>query len=340
MRYPKFINKGDKITLIAPSFGATTEPYNKRVKRAINKFEKLGYKIEVGENVYKADLPYLSSTPQLIAKEFMENYLASDSKMLLSVGGGELQCESLPYIDFDLLRNAEPKWFNGFSDNTNYTFLVTTLLDTASIYGHCAGAFGMYNWHQSIMDDYLLFSGEKLTVKGYPNFQIRSTKYQKEHPLSGYHLTEKKVITPIGDNCSKFSGRLLGGCLDILIMLCGTKYDKVKEFIYKYYEDGIIWFLEACDLSPVALKRALFQLKEAGWFENCKGFLIGRGANSYNKEDFGINHLNALDIIKDLNVPILADIDLGHLAPTMPLICGAYANVSFKDELIIEMLLK
>ena len=38
----------------------------------------------------------------------------------------------------------------------------------------------------------------------------------------------------------KFSGRLLGGCLDILTLFPGTKFDKVSEFIDKYQNDGII----------------------------------------------------------------------------------------------------
>ena len=128
------------------------------------------------------------------------------------------------------------------------------------------------------------------------------------------------------------SGRLLGGCLDILILLCGTKYDKVKEFNEKYKNDGVIWFLEACDLTSLAYRRAIFQLREASWFENAKGFIIGRPARAFRDEAFGIDHYNALDILKDLNVPILMDCDLGHLPPSMPFICGAYAHVTYIDN--------
>ena len=32
-------------------------------------------------------------------------------------------------------------------------------------------------------------------------------------------------------------GRLIGGCADILTLLCGTKYDKVSEFAKKYEKD-------------------------------------------------------------------------------------------------------
>ena len=341
MRYPKFIKPGDSIMFVAPSFGATTYPYSTRVKWAKRFFEQQGFNVLVGENVNKSELPYLSNTPEEIGKEFMEGYLNSEISLLLSVGGGEMQFETLPYIDFELLNQSEPKWFNGFSDNTNYSFLLTTLSDTASIYGHCAGAFGMRKLDQSIMDDYLVMTGEKLVLTGYPKFQLRSGAYQKKHPLSGYNLKMDKVITSLFGNEEHFSGRLLGGCLDILSLICGTKYDKVKEFNDKYREDGVIWFLEACDLNPQSIRRVLLQLKMAGWFDTTKGFLIGRSAAAFNMEEFGLNRFNAIEVLKDLNVPILVDVDLGHLPPTMPLITGSFGIVDYKDnDLKIEMLLK
>jgi muramoyltetrapeptide carboxypeptidase LdcA involved in peptidoglycan recycling len=199
----------------------------------------------------------------------------------------------------------------------------------------------MHNLDQSILDDYLLMTGEKLVVKGYSKFQLRSSAYQKTHPLSGYNLKMDKVITSVYNNEEHFEGRLLGGCLDILSLICGTKYDKVKEFNGKYKEDGVIWFLEACDLSPQGIRRTLLQLKMAGWFDTAKGFLIGRCANAYTKEEFGLNRINAIDVLKDLNVPVLIDVDLGHLPPTMPLITGSVGVVDYKDNyLTIKMLLK
>lgn len=341
MRYPQFIKKGDDITFVATSFGATQEPYKTRVIKAKRKFEKLGYNVTIASNVTKEDLGYLATDPSCMANEFMDYYLNSDSKLLLSVGGGEMQFETLKYLDFDKMKNVEPKWFDGFSDNTNYSFLFPTLMDVAAIYGHCAGSFGMYNWHQSILDDYNILIGENLEVKGYGKFQLRSSLYNRKHPLSGYNLKHETVITSYPKDELQFEGRLLGGCLDILSLLCGTKYDKVKEFNNKYAEDGIIWFIEACDLKAVGIRRVLIQLRDAGWFDNAKGFLIGRSAKAFKDEDFGLDRISACDVIKELNVPILIDVDLGHLPPSMPIVCGAYGKVSYSDnELKIKMELK
>jgi muramoyltetrapeptide carboxypeptidase LdcA involved in peptidoglycan recycling len=280
MRYPKFIKPNDNICFIAPSFGATTYPYNCRVKWSKRFFEKNGYNVIIGDNVNKAELPYLSNAPELIGCEFMEMYKNPNVSLLLSVGGGEMQFETLPYIDFEEIKNLEPKWFNGFSDNTNYSFLLTTISDVASIYGHCAGSFGMRNLDQSILDDFNIMRGENLTLKGYPKFQLKSSAYQKTHPLSGYNLKMDKVITSIFNNEEHFEGRMLGGCLDILSLICGTKFDKVKEFNEKYSSDGVVWFLEACDLNLLSFIRSIWQLEHAGWFKHCKGIILGRPIHS------------------------------------------------------------
>ena len=103
MRYPEFLKENDKISFVATSFGATLEPYKTRVLKAKRKFEKMGYKVDILSNVNKEDLGYLATHPRDMAKEFMNEYINGDSKLLLSVGGGEMQFETLSYLDFDKL---------------------------------------------------------------------------------------------------------------------------------------------------------------------------------------------------------------------------------------------
>ena len=340
MKYPKFIKQGDTICFIAPSFGAATDPYQKQVVYSKRKFNKLGYNVKLGPNAFSFELPYLSNVPDKVGQEFMDAYLDSENKALISVGGGEFECLGLDYLDYNKLKEADPKWFMGFSDNTNHCFTLLTLADTASIYGCCAGQFAMYNWDKSIKDAYDLLTGTNLKLTGYPKYQIRHTAYQKNHPLAPYHLTEDKVLTLYPENEMHFEGRLIGGCLDILLLLCGTKYDHVKEFIERYKEDGFIWFLEACDLNSLAYKRAFWQLKNAGWFKYVKGFLIGRPQAAFKDDIFEVTRFSILDDLKEFNVPVILDFDLGHIKPTMPLILGSYAKVDAKDndiEVLMEL---
>ena len=43
----------------------------------------------------------------------------------------------------------------------------------------------------------------------------------------------------------------------------------------------------------------------------------------------GLDHYHAVtDILKDFEVPIIMDMDIGHRPPMMPLVCGSYADIS------------
>ena len=136
-----------------------------------------------------------------------------------------------------------------------------------------------------------------------------------------------KIVNGSGDGTA-FSGRLIGGCLDCLSILAGTGFDRVKEFADRYAGDGLIWFLEACDLNPMGIRRALWQLDQAGWFRTAKGFLIGRPL-LFGEQILGMDQYNAVTgVLKKYGVPIVMDMDLGHLPPMIPLISGALAEVS------------
>ena len=348
MRYPNFLSENGTIGFIAPSFGCNIEPYQSAFKNALKTFQEKGYQTKLGPNCFEGSGIGISNTPEKCAQEFMDAWQDGDSDILISCGGGELMCEILPYVDFDKIKNTPAKWFEGYSDNTNLAFLLATICDTAAIYGPCAPAFGMEPWHASLEDAFSILTGDSackadtdggaisFTVRGFDLYEIESLK-DEEHPLVPYNVTQPVIRKRFLDHDTAFSGRLVGGCLDILCMLCGTKYDQVKAFNERYADDGVIWFLEACDLNVLSIRRAIWQLSEAGWFANAKGFLIGRPLNG--EALFGLDQYDAVTkILEKYNVPILMDLDIGHLPPMMPLIEGSMADVKMTgNDLSITM---
>lgn len=345
MRYPKFLPEGGTVGYLAPSFGCASEPYLSAFKNAMRKLEALGYRQVPGPNCFAEDGVGISSTPERCGQEVMDSFLSGKADCLISCGGGELMCEILPYVDFEKLAQAEPIWFMGYSDNTNLTFLLATLADTASVYGPCAGAFGMEPWHRSLYDALRILRGEGaesgILLEGYDKWERESLK-SEENPLAPYHTTEpRKLCCFLGRERTKeamaFEGRLLGGCMDCLVNLLGTRFDRTGEFVQRYKEDGIIWFLEACDLNVFAVRRAMWQMEEAGWLEHVRGFLFGRPRNGE-----PMMNLDAYDAVLEVagqkNVPVVMDMDLGHMPPMMPLVTGSMAQVAVKgNDIHIKM---
>lgn len=375
MRYPDFLAPNGTIGFVAPSFGCATEPYKSAFDNAQRKWKEAGYRLQLGPNCYAQEGIGISNTPDKCGAELTEYYCNTENDVIISCGGGELMCEILDYVDFGKIKRADPKWYMGFSDNTNMTFLLTTLCDTAAIYGPCAAAFGMEPWHQSIQDAMDLLTGKTLRFEGYDKWEKEWLK-DEEHPLLPYNVTELSVIKYVlpdgrtnieslkkqsdedasesggaqaasgnikhmGSEQIEMSGRLLGGCMDCLVNLLGTRYDNVCDFNERYKNDGILWFLESCDLNVMSIRRAMWQMEHAGWFEHCSGFVIGRPL-CYGQEMMGLDQYQAVyEIIRKYNVPVLMDVDIGHLSPMMPLINGSMAQVvSDGTNYSVEMALR
>lgn len=351
MRYPEFLSEKGTIGFVAPSFGCNIEPYRTAFGNARKKFQELGHGVDLGPNCYAGCGIGISNTPKACGEELTDYYCSEENEILISCGGGELMCETLEYTDFARIRKAKPKWYMGFSDNTNMTFLLATLCDTASVYGPCAPAFGMEPWHKSLVDAYRLLRGKQDTVCGYELWE-KEGKKNEEHPLEPYFVTEKRELrfalpTEEGQKLQNaepllkvhMEGRLIGGCVDCLVNLLGTKYDRTAEFAGRYKKDGILWFLEACDLNVMAIRRAVWQMKNAGWFSHVKGFLVGR-PYVHGQEMMGLDQYHAVcDLLAEYRVPVVMDVDLGHLPPMMPVICGSYAKVDIEgNDIAIQML--
>ena len=342
MKYPKFLPEKGAIGFVAPSFGCNIEPYKSAFLNAQKKFTELGHTLDLGPNCYEGSGIGISNTPQACGKELTDYYCSSENDVLISCGGGELMCETMEHVDVNRIKEAEPKWYLGYSDNTNMTFFLTTVCDTAAIYGPCAAAFGMEPWHESIQNTYDLLCGNKLNVSGYPLWEKESLK-DEDHPLVPYNVTEKKEIRMFGTKAAQvqLEGRLVGGCMDCLVNMLGTPFEDVAGFNERYKEDGIIWFLESCDLNVMAIRRAIWQMKNAGWFEHVKGFLIGRPL-CFGQEIMGLDQYRAvIELLEEYQVPILMDLDIGHLAPMMPMLSGAYAKINVQgNESMISYELK
>ena len=213
---------------------------------------------------------------------------------------------------------------------------------SAAVYGPCAGTFGMEPWHESLFDTMEVLTGKRTKLHSYPFWEKDDLK-DEGNPYVPYNTTEPlNLVLYTGaenpDVSLKMEGRLVGGCVDCLVNLLGTQFDYVNQFNEKYKEDGIIWFLECCDLNVMGIRRAMWQMKNAGWFQHVKGFLIGRPC-CIGEEMMGLDHYRAVtDILKDFEVPIIMDMDIGHRPPMMPLVCGSMAEVCVKgNDVTIDM---
>lgn len=326
MIYPKFLNDNDTIGITAPSKGVGNklESFDKSLNQ-INKY------FNILETKSVRSIGSVSNIPQIRGKEFNELLINKNIKLILCASGGDFCISSLEYIDFDLIKE-NIKWVEGYSDPTSILFYITTKYDIATIYGNNAGSFDQINLHNSLKYNLKL-------LKGNISKQEKYNYYEKEkiETLDGYNLTEPIIYQNINGNVDE-TGRIIGGCLDVLTNIIGTNYDYTNEFLEKYKKDGIIWYFDIFNLTVEDLYNKLYQFKYAGFFKYTKCILIGRilfknGFTEYTYEK----------VLKEVlpNIKIIYDFDIGHVPPKMTIINGSIVHiVSNENEAYIETFLR
>lgn len=316
MIFPAFLRPGDTVGITAPSAGV--DPADTEFDFSLSVLRAAGYRIRESADV-RTGLP-AGAPPQTRGRE-LNGLLRDDTvKAILCAAGGDFLIGMLPFADPEAFR-ANPKWIKGYSDPTGLLYYFTTKTDIATIYGLNAGGYAIDD--PSVAFDLALLGGAVLPQKSY-------ALYEGDRALRAgdrYALTEPVVWeTPCGPVDAR--GRLLGGCLDCLCDLFGTRFDGTEEFLSRYAGEGVIWYFDIFDMRAEAVYRALFKMREMGYFYGAKAFLFGRVCfpGSYAEISYPEAARMALG-----DAPMVFGADVGHVPPRMTLINGAMAHLTAAD---------
>ena len=160
MIYPEFVKKNDYIGVCAPSSGVTKEIKLKRIDNAYKKLNEYGF-TTIETNSVRNNLNGKSNTNEIISDELNSLILNDKVKWIICATGGDFLLEVLPYINYKNICN-NIKWIQGYSDITALLYTITTNYDIATIYGYNIGAYGMNNWHKSIIDN--IIAAQKIAI--------------------------------------------------------------------------------------------------------------------------------------------------------------------------------
>lgn len=318
MQYPKFHNQEFYlgITALSAGVGEFLNDYQK----SLENLSKNNFKFKETASVRnKGDA---SNTPKNRVSELIKLLEDNEVDFIMCATGGEFLLEILPFINLNKFKE-NVKWLMGASDPTSLLYLITTALDIATIYGFNACSFDHEKLHKSQNNALEIIKGNLIKQNSFDY-------YEKSRPKNAisYNLTEKIYWENLNGDFD-ITGRVIGGCLDCLSYLPGTRFDYTKKFIEKYKEDGIIWYFDVFSLTTENFYLALFQLKESGWFNYIKGVIIGRI-----KFPGGFTMLTYQEALIKIfgNIPIVFNADIGHVAPKMTIINGCIAHIISKNK--------
>jgi muramoyltetrapeptide carboxypeptidase len=128
----------------------------------------------------------------------------------------------------------------------------------------------------------------------------------------------------------RVSGRLIGGCIETVSILAGTRYGDVAGFAEQHAPEGLVVYLEASEDGAVDVARDLWRLRLAGWFDRARAVLIGRTSAP---DAPGFSQVDAVrSVLGDLGLPVVLDVDCGHVPPHLALVNGALAEVTVDGD--------
>ena len=314
MIYPVFAKKNDVLGVCAPSagVGGKLEEY----ERSLGVLESRGYRVKETASVRNSGV--VSADARTRADEFMSLVLDENIRSILCATGGDFMMEMLPHFDFSAIA-AHPKWIQGYSDVTNILYPVTTLCDIATVYGCNAAGYDDVPLHEYQKTSLDFLSGNISQQHSFDLFR-RGFEGDYDVPVS--------YNTPNGDFTA--TGRLLGGCLDVLSdTIAGTRFDGTRRFIERYRGDGVIWYFDVFSKSSEQVALALWQLSELGWFEKASAFVFGRVCFPSTTVD--MTYEEAAVRVLGKNANIVTNFDVGHVAPKMTMINGAKAVLTVEN---------
>ena len=327
--YPPALKPGDTIGVTAPSAGVAPE-LEPRLQFCLQAVRQLGYGVAEGRCLRSAAM---ASAPARERARELADMLQDDTiHAVIPPWGGELLMDILPLLDFAALARARPKWIVGYSDLSTFMLPYTLLTHIATAHGSNLmetpnrPVDPIAHWNDVVR----LSAGATLRQSAASQFQVAHFDWATQPAVTDFNRTQPvqwNVLHHEGDKGYQVSvsGRLIGGCLDVVGLLAGTRFGDLNTFARDCAPEGLLVYLENCDGNSAQMCRMLHHVRFAGWLDHANAVLIGRSAGPDLREFTTRDAL--LDAFGDLDVPILYDLDIGHQPPQLMLVNGAQATV-------------
>lgn len=309
---PAPLRPGAHLRVIAPSTTLRIVSDENRAA-ATDRLERLGFEVSLGRHV--DDVDHLSSAS--IDERLDDLHRAfTDPAVdgILTAIGGYNGNDLLPHIDWDLIR-ANPKIFCGYSDITVLTSAITAQTGLITFSGPHFSTFAMRHHFDQTLKWFTSTVIDRRPVV------LDAASTWSDDP---WYLdqTNRRIETNEGHwvlRDGTGSGTVVGGNLCTLNLLHGTSW-------MPRLADSVL-FLEDDALSTDHMfARDLVSLSHQPGFDRIVALVIGR----FQRES-EIDHVTLCSIVDRLrlptDVPIVANVDIGHTDPMATVPIGGHASV-------------
>jgi len=301
---PPSLREGDTVAVVAPGSNLKSD----YLERGVAELAKLGFRAKYEPEIL-SKARYTAGSDERRAAELMRAFTDPEIKAVWAARGGYGSMRLFGLLDDEALKR-HPKILIGYSDIT-------------ALHLYFYRRFGWVTFHGPMVA-YDLQGGEEhyeragllaAITRPAPMGEITGTGTEMLHRASG----------------GRVRGRLLGGCLSLVIALMGTPDELDTR--------GSILFLEDTGVKPFALDRMLRQLHLAGKFDDVRGIVFGEMTDCVQHAQQGYRIQDVLaECTAGINVPVMFGLRSGHSpAGNLTLPLGVEATLDAdRGALIIE----
>lgn len=301
---PRALRPGDVVAVAALSGGLDADEAS-LFRAGVDQIEALGFTVRISPLIEAGRHWWWGSAePAVIAAEFNALLRDPEVRAIFALTGGRMTFGYLDLIDYDAVI-ADPKPLIGFSDIDGLHLALHARTGLVTVHGD-------------------------LVTHGFGEWQgVTAERRAQLADISRRVLTQTEAAGALPQSEAweswrpgRAAGPLLGGLLNRLVRLHGTPFGLPPERF-----DGAILFWEDVNTSTSMIWNDLQALRHAGILDRAAGMIVGPVSDvEVTDGGPGLREVT-LDVLGDHDIPVLANVEIGHNPPNIPLPLGVRAEL-------------
>ena len=333
---PPRLQQGDTVAAISLSSGAAHRFPHRYEAGKRQLAETFDLNVVETPHALRSD-DWLYQHPQARADDLHWALTNPNIKAIISIIGGYESVRILPFLKLDLILR-HPKIFMGLSDTTitlsAFLNAGVTAFHGPAIMSDLAENAGIHPFVEASLRQ-TLFEGDATTLNaapvwteefldwGEPELQNQQRTFL---PNEGWRWLQGE---PKGE--SKVEGHLIGGNIEVLEMLKGTRWWPVRELW-----EGAVLMLETSEEVPRVgnVEYWLRNYASQGIMQNLSGLLLARpmGYSDEMKTQLYAAVQKVLAEVGREDMPVVANMDFGHTSPQRVLPLGGRVEIDAEKK--------
>lgn len=293
---PPRLQPGDLIGVVSPASAVQAD----KLRRGCQALEALGFSVRVGMHALDRHR-FLAGTDAERAQELSQMFCDPTVRAIFCSRAGYGSGRLLPLLDLPSL-SQQPKIFLGYSD---VTLLLNAFVQRAGL---------------------VCFHGPLVASELAGTLSSRSRAHLFRLLTEG--RGEGSIAFPTVVQSGTAEGRLLGGCLSVLVATLGTPF--------AIETTGCVLFIEDVDERPYRVDRMLTQLKQAGKLDRLAGVIFGEMVGCWEDEHSPALLLDVIqECFADYTYPVGFGLPAGHGGENLALPLGTRVRLDTEQRQLI-----